>query len=302
MNERSQVASESGRSIFAPVRAAGGYLSAGCPDSSSETSAPPVKEVAGRRQVTPYNAVRWCLAEFNLAKFLGKTIFGVLVEAVPLDALPPEMTAEWQLCDLVAGAQRQSFRVWHDPLVPETEVSFGEAGLSRLKLGLRRARLDPSSFPWPPPDDVKRPPYPGLRALEAEDAAVFFGRDAAIVRGLDTLRRVREQGIERMLVILGASGAGKSSFLRAGLWPRLKRDDRNFLPLPVIRPERAVLTGATGLVVSLGLAFRVYGAPTTRAAIRQAVQTPGRFEQLLAEIQTLHCSRLGSEAVAPTVL
>jgi len=44
---------------------------------------------------------RWCLAEFLLAKQLGKTIFGVLVEATPLEALPREMTAEWQLCDLV---------------------------------------------------------------------------------------------------------------------------------------------------------------------------------------------------------
>lgn len=45
---------------------------------------------------------RWCLAEFLLAKQLGKTIFGVLIEATPLESLPPEMTAEWQLCDLVA--------------------------------------------------------------------------------------------------------------------------------------------------------------------------------------------------------
>ncbi|MFS8980799.1 TIR domain-containing protein [Cupriavidus necator] len=245
---------------------------------------------------------RWCLAEFLLAKQLGKTIFGVLVEAVPLDALPKEMAAEWQVCDLVAGSQRQSFRVLHDPLVPETEISFAEAGLSRLKLGLRRAGLDPSSFPWPPPDDPRRPPYPGLRALEAEDAAIFFGREAAIVRGLDTIRSVREQGIERMFVIVGASGAGKSSFLRAGLWPRMKRDDRTFLTLPVIRPERAVLTGATGLVVSLELAFREYGTQRTRAGIRQAVQTPMGFEQLLGELQTLHNSRLGSNVVMPTVV
>src|SRR5262245_49401648 len=47
---------------------------------------------------------RWCLAEFLLTKQLGKKIFGVLVEAIPLDTLPQEMTAEWQLCDLVAGA------------------------------------------------------------------------------------------------------------------------------------------------------------------------------------------------------
>ncbi|WP_242684326.1 TIR domain-containing protein, partial [Paraburkholderia hospita] len=245
---------------------------------------------------------RWCLAEFLLAKQLGKTIFGVLVEAVPLDALPTEMTAEWQLCDLVAGSQRQSFRVLHDPLVPETEVSFAEAGLSRLKLGLRRAGLDPSSFPWPPPDNPRRPPYPGLRALEAEDAAMFFGREAAIVRGLDTVRSVREQGIDRMFVIVGASGAGKSSFLRAGLWPRMNRDDRTFLPLPVIRPERAVLTGATGLVVSLEVAFREYGTQRTRAGIRHAVQTPMGFEHLLGELQTLHNSRLGSNVTTPTVV
>jgi len=58
-----------------------------------------------------------------------------------------------------------------------------------------------------------RSPYPGLRPLDTEDAAVFFGRDAAIVRGLDELRGLQERGVERMLVILGASGAGKSSFL-----------------------------------------------------------------------------------------
>ena len=53
---------------------------------------------------------RWCLAEFLLAKQLGKTIFGVLVEEVPLESLPREMTAEWQLCDLVKGSARRSFQ------------------------------------------------------------------------------------------------------------------------------------------------------------------------------------------------
>ena len=77
---------------------------------------------------------RWCLAEFLLAKQLGKTIFGVLIEATPLDSLPPEITSEWQLCDLVAGAERCTWRVHHDPIVPETEISFAEAGLVRLRI------------------------------------------------------------------------------------------------------------------------------------------------------------------------
>lgn len=236
---------------------------------------------------------RWCLAEFLLATQLGKTVFGLLVEPVPLDTLPAEITNEWQLCDLVTGAKRNVFRVFRDQIVPETDVSFAASGLDRLKQGLTRAGLDPASFPWPPAADAERRPYPGLRALECEDAAVFFGRDSAIVRGLDTLRVMRERGIERIFVILGASGAGKSSFLRAGLLPRLKRDDRRFLPLPVIRPGRAVLSGATGLIVSLEQAFRELGSSKPRGQIRQVLQKSGALNQVLDEICALHCARLG---------
>jgi ABC-type multidrug transport system ATPase subunit len=45
------------------------------------------------------------------------------------------------------------------------------------------------------------------------DAAVFFGRDTQILRGLDMLYGMRTNGVESLFVILGPSGAGKSSFL-----------------------------------------------------------------------------------------
>ena len=244
---------------------------------------------------------RWCLAEFLLAKQLGKTIFGVLVEATPLNTLPAEMTAEWQICDLATGVARRTLRVSHDPLVPETEVSFARDGLERLKEGLQKAGLDASTFPWPPPGDPERSPYRGLKALEAEDAAVFFGRDAAIVRGLDALRGLRERGVERMLVLLGASGAGKSSFLRAGLWPRLARDDRHFLPLAVIRPERAAISGATGLAASLEKAFREAASPKTRADIRKQLEQPGGLDRLLVELLALRPAARPDEP-KPTVV
>ena len=117
----------------------------------------------------------------------------------------------------------------------------------RLREGLKRVGLDPSSFALEP----GRRPYPGFAFLEEKDAALFFGRDAQIVRGLDKIRGLVRTGVDRMLVILGASGSGKSSFLRAGLWPRLKRDDRTWLPLPVIRPERAAMSGKFGLAQAL---------------------------------------------------
>src|SRR4029077_15662714 len=102
-------------------------------------------------------------------------------------------------------------------------------------------------FPWPPPGDPDSAPYRGWAPLAESDAAVFFGRDAQIVRGLEVLRGMRTSGVHSLFVILGPSGAGKSSFLRAGLLPRLRRDDKRFLPLPIVRPETAVLTGEHGL-------------------------------------------------------
>lgn len=71
------------------------------------------------------------------------------------------------------------------------------------------------------------------------------------MRGLDEIRRLTRAGVTRMLVILGASGSGKSSFLRAGLWSRLKRDDLAWLPLPIVRPERAAMFGKDGLAQAL---------------------------------------------------
>jgi hypothetical protein len=62
---------------------------------------------------------------------------------------------------------------------------------------------------------------------------------------------MRNGSAKSMLVILGASGAGKSSFLEAGLLARLKCDEMNFLVLPVIQPERAALSGTyTHLIAS----------------------------------------------------
>jgi hypothetical protein len=135
-----------------------------------------------------------------------------------------------------------------------------------------------SSMDWRRPGSIRNISHVrhrtirGLRPLEAEDAGIFFGRDGPIVEALDKLRGLRERTPPRLLVILGASGAGKSSFLRAGLFPRLAREDRNFLPLPVVRPERAAISGENGLLAALACAFAAAEIKIPLADLRVVVR------------------------------
>lgn len=61
----------------------------------------------------------------------------------------------------------------------------------------------------------RRNPFPGLRPFETADGGLFFGRDRHIE---DLLERLRTQ---RFLGVVGTSGSGKSSLVRAGLVPAL---------------------------------------------------------------------------------
>ena len=58
-------------------------------------------------------------------------------------------------------------------------------------------------------------PFPGLGSYERKQAHLFFGRDEQIEQLIARLRRLR------FLPIVGVSGSGKSSLVRAGLIPRL---------------------------------------------------------------------------------
>ena len=248
----------------------------------------------------------WCIKEFNLAHRLNKRLFGILIEDMPVADLPVYLTSTWQLVRLSGGRDHVMLRVTMPFTGEETHVTFSAEGLARLKTGLQRAGLDARFFAWPPENDPNRPPYRGLRPLETEDAGIFFGRDAPIVEALDRLRGLRAAAPSRLLVILGASGAGKSSFLRAGILPRLQRDDGNFLVLPVLRPERAAINGETGLVRSLETAIQAQSLIKTRAEIRTAVSggAPALLPLLVNLVDKARPPRLsgGPEGKPPTVV
>ena len=225
-----------------------------------------------------------CRREFDLAYRLSKRLFGVLIDDTSVRDLPQEFTDTWQFTDLRSGDDHDMFPVRVPPDGHLTDVTFSRSGLARLRTGLLRAGLDPQFFAWPPESDPGRLPYRGLSPLDAEDAGIFFGRDAPLVTALDALRKMADSAAPRLFVVQGASGAGKSSFLRAGLLPRLAREDRTFCALPVIRPSRAVLTGDTGLLEALVKALHRAGLPSKRADLRQRLQDREALAALLANL------------------
>ena len=236
-----------------------------------------------------------CKTEYLTAENLGKQILVARLE----DLGDTEITSEWQRCDLFAeGAQTEIAVTGGAP------VRLNTAALDRLKKAIEGSGIGPENFVWPPSGDRRRAPYRGWEPFEDIDAGVFFGRDAAIVRGTDELRAMRISGLKSLFVVLGPSGSGKSSFLRAGLIPRLQRDDRHFRVLGIVRPERNALTGEHGLAAAIHTArqaLHLRGAPL--GEIKTAcLNDPNRLAELLGELRTAAAERLadaGHDGAAP---
>jgi formylglycine-generating enzyme required for sulfatase activity len=81
-----------------------------------------------------------------------------------------------------------------------------------------------------PPPERPRCPYPGMIPFGPDDSERFFGREQEIQ---ELYRRVRRQ---RLLFVIGPSGSGKSSLIRAGLVPELERREPGSWVVGEMRP------------------------------------------------------------------
>ncbi|MFD4531689.1 cytochrome D1 domain-containing protein [Kitasatospora sp. NPDC058397] len=130
-------------------------------------------------------------------------------------------------------------------------------------------------------------PYLGLAAFGTGDADIFFGRSELVSH------LVRHVGEHRLTAVVGASGSGKSSLLRAGLLPRLDEAWHTAPLVPGDRPLRALalavcaLTGGDAEALSraladepaaLGIALDTW--LVTQPADRRVVLVVDQFEEL----------------------
>ncbi len=82
-------------------------------------------------------------------------------------------------------------------------------------------------------------PFVGLRPFESEEDMLFFGRRE------QTIELLQQLHTSRFLAVVGSSGSGKSSLIRAGLIPKLKAgflvDQRDKWRIAVMRPGESPL-------------------------------------------------------------
>jgi WD40 repeat protein len=153
-------------------------------------------------------ASMWCHTELAVAGELNKRTYS-------LD-LSPTISPHPLLSDL------QGIRL-------QTTV---EESSERLIDSLRRDGLAGWSAAW----DDRRPPYPGLAAMDVEDAGVYFGRDGDVEKLIERVGGQVGQIGGDLVVVMGSSGAGKSSLVRAGLAARLSSLNSGWLVVEPFEP------------------------------------------------------------------
>ena len=86
-----------------------------------------------------------------------------------------------------------------------------------------------------PPLDASKNPYRGLESFDEKDSKLFFGRTEQ-VKKLEGFVKTHS-----LTVVLGASGSGKSSLVKAGLIPKLRQQTEKWFIIPPIRPGETPL-------------------------------------------------------------
>ncbi len=136
-----------------------------------------------------------------------------------LDPLVEATHRQMMLLLAHSGQQAAALRQYEElEKLLESELGVPPTAEStQLYQRIREGRLE-----LPAKETVRAPaesPFKGMRFFDVEDAGLFFGREELTGKLVDKLHR------QRFLAVVGASGSGKSSLVRAGLVAALKAPD-----------------------------------------------------------------------------
>jgi WD40 repeat protein len=141
----------------------------------------------------------WCQREVLTAREKGRYIVPVMAVSA-LDILKQTSALSW-----LADVHFINFADGYEAAFPEL--------LDALP-GMRRVGV------YDDTDVANIPnPFKGLEAFQQTDAQFFFGREELIAKSLKILGQDRQT---RFLAVVGASGSGKSSLVRAGVIPAVR--------------------------------------------------------------------------------
>ncbi len=143
------------------------------------------------------------------------------------------------------------------------------------------------------PTWLGRSPFRGLQAFEPEHAPVFFGRTAATATVLAKLRAQGQAG-RAFVLIVGMSGGGKSSLVRAGVLPLLLQPgivgEATAWRHAVMRPSDGQGRPFEALAAALFDATKRAGGATTAA------------DTASTEVETLARSSTNADALSRTIV
>ncbi len=217
-----------------------------------------------------------------------------LVREAPLRELRWGLLARAQYQSGQQGEALRTIRQLRTILVEQLGIDPGPDMLALESSILRQdaslmvadARSAPTTCPWP-----------GLRAYDVEDADRFFGRERDVEACLDILAR------SPVLALVGPSGSGKSSLLRAGVEAALRRRGRpSVMIVPGAHPLDALTTlypappGAALLVDQFEELFSLCRDPGVHAEFLRCVVTEADHRSVVVALRADHLADLAGHS------
>lgn len=157
--------------------------------------------------------------EISIARLYELKIYPIFADGENWLECVPLGTGEIQYIDA-----RTDYQGALQKILKELEASTSDYRISTPEIPSLPAGVDP------------RNPYKGLLTFTENDSDDFFGREALTEKLKGRVLKTLEAKSDRFLAVMGASGAGKSSVVLAGLIPSLRKSHESWTILPKIVP------------------------------------------------------------------